>query len=74
MGEFYWKLAKQEQDCSERHGGVGIVQVRQGEKYTPEGPQVGRKKGFGTRNSKTGQTGRSGGSVGYQTCNLGGDG
>lgn len=53
---------------------VGIVQVGQGEKCTPEGPQMGRKRGLGTRDFETGQAGGSGGRLGYQTCSLGGDG
>lgn len=78
MGKYYWKSAKQEKDCSERSWwdclGVGIVQVGQEEKYTAEGPQVGRKRGLGTRDFKTEQTGGRDGSLWYQTSNLGRDG
>lgn len=49
---------------------MGIVQVGQGEKCTSKGPQVKRKRGLGTRDFETRQTGGSGGSQGYQTCNL----
>lgn len=52
--------------------GVGIVQVEREEKCTPEDPQVGRKRDWGTRGFKIGWT--EGTFPGYQTFNLRGNG
>lgn len=54
--------------------GVGIVQAGLGETYTPEGPQVGRRRGLGTKDFETRQNRRKWLEPGVSDLQSGGDG
>ena len=53
---------------------MGIVQAGLGETYTPEGPQVGRRRGLGTKDFETRQNRRKWLEPGVSDLQSGGDG